>query len=271
MAWHRIDRGGFVCLYALIEKTPNVGHIYDSRFMDYAGVSSRHSAATVAALLRAALPIDSVLDVGCATGTWLAAWHAVGATDIQGIDGDYVDRERLMVAADRFCSADLSQAWVLNRRFDLVQSLEVAEHIPAERADCFVANLAAHSDGLILFSAAPPGQGGEYHVNEQPYDYWRDKFAGHGFRAFDYVRPRLASDSSISFWYRFNSLLYVRDDRIAGLPAAIAASRIPEHQRIPDMSPVLFRLRKWLVRSLPYETQQKLARLKARMLPSGRF
>ena len=45
-----------------------------------------------------------------------------------------------------------------------------------EHADTFVQNLVRHASGAILFSAAPPGQGGEFHVNEQPYEYWRGKF-----------------------------------------------------------------------------------------------
>ncbi|RMD82912.1 MAG: methyltransferase domain-containing protein, partial [Lentisphaerae bacterium] len=40
--------------------------------------------------------------------------------------------------------------------FDLVVSLEVAEHLPPERADSFVADLCARS-GYVLFSAAVPG------------------------------------------------------------------------------------------------------------------
>lgn len=35
-------------------------------------------------------------------------------------------------------------------------------------------------DGVV--SLAPPGQGGHYHVNCQPLEYWEEKFKGHGFR-----------------------------------------------------------------------------------------
>ena len=45
-------------------------------------------------------------------------------------------------------------------------------------ADVFVDSLCRHGE-LIIFSAAVPGQGGERHVNEQPLEYWREKFAGH--------------------------------------------------------------------------------------------
>ena len=243
-----------------------MGHIYDEHFMDYTGDSSRHSATVVAGLLRAPLDIGSVLDVGCATGTWLRAWSEAGVGDIQGVDGDYVDRSRLRIDGSCFRSADLSQTLSLGRRYDLVQSLEVAEHIAAAHADRFVRNLADHSNGLVLFSAAPPGQGGEYHVNEQPLDYWREKFGSHGYRAFDAVRPSIAGDASISFWYRYNVLLYVRDDRIGSLPATVMASRIADDRPVPDPTPTLFRARKALVRALPYALQQGLARLKARLM-----
>ena len=69
-----------------------------------------------------------------------------------------------------------------------------------------------HAGRFILFSAAVPGQGGEHHVNEQPYDYWRKRFAEAGFTAYDFVRPRIAADNGISFWYRYNIILFVRDE-----------------------------------------------------------
>lgn len=248
-----------------------MGHQYDDHFMSYTDASSRRTAGVVAGWLQGLLTPASVLDVGCARGGWLAAWREAGAAEIQGVDGDYVDRKQLAIPEENFRTADLSHPLDLARRYDLVQSLEVAEHIAAEHADTFVANLVRHSNGLILFSAAPPGQGGEFHINEQPYDYWRERFARHGFVAFDPVRPKLAGDASISFWYRFNTLLYVHHDVVASLPPEIAATRIPEALRVADVSPLPFRLRKLIVRSLPYAWQQGLARFKARVLPSGRF
>lgn len=248
-----------------------MGHVYDQHFMDYTASASRHAAMKVAGLLREPLGLNSVLDVGCATGTWLAAWRESGIEIIQGADGDYVQLERLLIPAECFHPADLSRPLDLDRRFDLVQSLEVAEHIHRDHADQFVANLVAHASGVILFSAAPPGQGGEYHINEQPLDYWRGKFATHGYRAFDAVRPHLLPDSAVPFWYRFNTLLYVHDDRLAGLPDQIARTAIAAEQPVPDPSPALFRLRRRVVAGLPYSWQQGLARLKARVLRSGRF
>lgn len=214
-------------------------------------------------LLRPLLHVRSVLDVGCAKGTWLNAWKEAGVDEIMGVDGGYVDPNTLVIARDRFVPTDLAERLELGHRFDLVQSLEVAEHIRADAADQFVENLVRHSAGIILFSAAPPGQGGEFHVNEQPYDYWREKFRRHGFEAYDYVRPLVAADTTVSFWYRFNTILYAHDSRAPALPANVRMTRIPSETEIQDIAPGWFRLRKRLIRHLPFIISQQLARLTA--------
>ena len=248
-----------------------MSHAYDSRFMSYADVSSRASAQRIAQLMLRALPIRSVLDIGCAKGTWLQMWSSLGVADIQGADGHYVQTEQLVIPADRFHAADLSQPLQLQRRFDLVQSLEVAEHIAADRAATFVENLTRHSRGLVLFSAAPPGQGGEFHINEQPYEYWRALFRELDFHAFDWIRPQIGGDAAVSFWYRYNTFLYVHRDAMADLPASIGATQVPADKELEDVSPALFQWRKRIVRMLPVAARDGLARFKAHFLPNGRW
>jgi hypothetical protein len=88
---------------------------------------------------------------------------------------------------------------------------------------------------------------------------------------FDCIRPRIAHRADISFWYRYNVLLYVREDRIATLPQAIAATRLRDGEPVPDISPLPFKLRKFLLQRLSYSAQQTLARLKSRVLPDWRI
>lgn len=243
----------------------DVSHTYDSQFMDYTAQSSRHSARAIVTYIQSVMPVASVLDIGCARGTWLDEWRKTQAQDVFGVDGDYVQPSQLFIPAADFRAADLSQPIALGRRFDLVQSLEVAEHVSAAAADTFVANLVEHATGAILFSAAPPGQGGEFHVNEQPYEYWRAKFAAHGYAPYDCVRPQIAGDSAVSFWYRYNVLLYLTRARATTLPKGVRATRIDDAQPIADISPWAFRLRKAAVRTLPLNVQLALARMKARL------
>jgi SAM-dependent methyltransferase len=213
------------------------------------------------------LPIRSVADFGCGQGAWLSAWQSVGASVI-GIDGPYVDRDRLLIDAAAFRPGDLAEAIDLGARFDLVQSLEVAEHLPAAKAEQFIATLTAHGS-CVLFSAAVPGQGGENHVNEQPLDSWRDIFRRRGYVALDYLRPLLVNDAAVEPAYRYNIMLYVDEGRFASLPEPLRACRVPDGEALKDFRPLRVRLRNSLVRCLPPEAVNHLARLKASLAAKG--
>ena len=240
-------------------------HTYDTLFFDYIQAGSSRSAQTVLPLMLADLPIHSVLDVGCGAGAWLREYLALGVNDALGVDGDYVRPEQLLIPGERFLTRNLAQPFDLGRRFDLVQCLEVAEHLPATHAGTLVDNLTRHGD-CVLFSAAVPGQGGEYHVNEQPYTYWRDLFAAHGYRLFDGLRPQLREHLEIESWYRYNLLLFVHDSRIPQLPPAMAATRIADTAPIPDVAPLSNRLRRALLRQLPPTLLTRLAVIKHRLV-----
>jgi 2-polyprenyl-3-methyl-5-hydroxy-6-metoxy-1,4-benzoquinol methylase len=82
-----------------------------------------------------------------------------GVHDICGVHRDYVSRSQLLIPDELFRAADLARPLALGRRFDLVQSLEVAEHITPAASEAFVENLARHAERFVLFSAAPPGKG----------------------------------------------------------------------------------------------------------------
>lgn len=240
------------------------GYSYDPRFLSYSQKISAQSAQQITTLLKELVPIESVLDVGCAQGTWLNHWQQLSIEDFLGVDGDYVIRDRLEIPDDKFVPQDVSQPFDLDRKFDLVQCLEVAEHIPAAHASTLIDNLTRHSD-FIMFSAAPPGQGGEYHVNEQPYDYWRDLFQARGYSAVDGVRPSIRENSKVAVWYRHNIIIFVRTERLSELPNDLRNTVIPDGTPIPDLSPLLYKARKAIVRHIPDSIQLKLAKLVARM------
>lgn len=248
-----------------------MAHSYDTKFMQYTAGSSQHAAQRVTALVQEHLSVSSVLDVGCAHGTWLKSWVDQGVGDVQGVDGDYVDVTHLEIPAEHFSPRDLNKPFDLDRKFDLVQSLEVGEHINPASADDFAQSIAAHAQRFILFSAAPPGQGGEFHINEESYEAWRHRFAAHGFEAFDWVRAQIQTDTGISYWYRYNIFLFVHRDQISYLPENIKRCLVAQDTPLPDISPPLFRLRKAVVRKLPGKIQHEVARMKARFLPTGRF
>ena len=242
---------------------------YDSTFFQYVNAGATKSALALLPVLTKHLSVHSVLDVGCGQGAWLSIWSELGVKTLQGLDGDYVNREHLLFPRDQFLPQDLRYGFDLGRRFDIVQSLEVAEHLPAASAASFINSLVAHGD-LILFSAAPRGQGGDDHVNEQPYEYWRRLFAVHGYVPLDFVRPRVAKNYQIEPWYRDNTLIYASTAGISSLPDVVKASRVPNDQPIRDFSPPLYKLRKACVALLPVSVMTRLAKMKEqRILQKG--
>ena len=239
-------------------------HSYSSDFYDYIDAGSRASARAVSALLLKELSIGSLLDVGAGHGAWAAEWLAAGVKEVVAVDGDYVRRDQLAIPAERFTPHDLSTPLDLKRRFDLVQSLEVAEHLPGDKADLFVDNLVRHGD-VILFSAAVPHQGGEHHVNEQPPEYWRKRFLGRGYDVFDFVRPRIADRHEVKAWYRFNSYLYANADGRKRLSPSILEAEVPAGRPLTIGGDLSWALRRAAVRLIPAPLVKQIAMAKARV------
>lgn len=181
---------------------------YDTDFYaGQAGPARASAAAMVPLILQAVGPVTSILDVGCGVGAWLAEWASAGIEDYLGVDGDYVDRANLLVSPEHFRAQDLKTPLDLGRRFDLVTSFEVAEHLPEAVADQFVAGLVRHAD-VVVFSAAIPGQGGVGHVNEQWQSYWARKFTDLGLETHDDLRWKVWEDDRIEFYYAQNTVIY---------------------------------------------------------------
>jgi SAM-dependent methyltransferase len=181
---------------------------YSSAFFQKIRQTSQQSAAAIAPLVYDLVRPSSILDVGCGSGAWLASFARLGLADHWGVDGDWVPATELEIARDRFKPFDLSQPLDLGRSFDLVMSLEVAEHLPESAARTFVASLVRHS-GVILFSAAIPMQGGTDHRNERWPEYWRDLFAAHGYAPVDAIREKVWNDPTVAWWYSQNAFFYV--------------------------------------------------------------
>jgi hypothetical protein len=192
-------------------------------------------------------------------------WSQTGISDIYGVDGDYVKPNSLLIPREKFAAVNLAGGFDLKRKFDLVQSLEVAEHLPNAASRRFVEALITHSRGLVFFSAAVPGQGGEGHVNEQPYEFWRELFRSFGYHPVDAIRPEIANDTNVSYWYRYNSLLYMREDLIDRLPVRARLWTVPVGEPIADVAPLTYHLRTRIIRALPQWAVKGLSRVLAKI------
>jgi SAM-dependent methyltransferase len=202
------------------------GTPYDSQFFAIQRAGSLRSASVIVPIVNDLIAPRSVCDVGCGVGTWLRTWSDLGVSQICGLDGDYVDESELMIDRRFFIRHDLRRALPGIGTFDLALSLEVAEHLPADRAESFVTDLTSLAP-VVLFSAAIPKQGGTVHINEQWQDYWADLFKARGFTAFDVVRPLIWNDERVDRWYSQNAILYCREELAQNYPALSIARVLP--------------------------------------------
>jgi len=123
-----------------------------------------------------------VVDYGCGCGWVLKYLSELGVKEILGF-------EPSVHAAKVQMDENLKRSIIFGRHADLTQSscsffiqkadvaicIEVAEHIPEEFSDVLIENI-IYNTNVLVFSAAPPGQGGVGHINEQPWEYWEKKF-----------------------------------------------------------------------------------------------
>jgi hypothetical protein len=143
----------------------------------------------------------SVLDLGCGVGSW-----GVDLPDYTGVDFN-VPQEMILVK--NHINHDLREPLKLDKKYDLVMSVEVAEHLEGRYAETFVDSLCNAAKEYILFSAAIPYQGGFNHVNEQWQSYWVEKFDKRGFYPYMFdLREVFYDNDKIDLWYRNNLILF---------------------------------------------------------------
>ncbi len=191
--------------------------IYTKDFFKKIQDSSLHSAKEVVPLVMRLVQPKRVIDVGCGVGSWLSVFKEYGVEDILGVDGDYVDAEMLQIPQECFLARDLVKPLRIEQHFDLVVSLEVAEHLPSECAEDFINTLVSLGP-VILFSAALPYQRGDSHVNEQWPDYWLSFFHQKGYVLVDCLRMKLWQNDSVEWWYSQNMLIFVKQICLQNYP-----------------------------------------------------
>jgi len=215
---------------------------YGKTFYDGQVDASLASAREVVPIVIEGLAPQSVVDIGCGTGTWLSVFRENGSPNILGLDGPWAKQDGQLIDEGSFHAATFNPPPDATAReailakfkavhpdanlFDLCMSLEVAEHIDPPNANAFVAFLTSLSDA-VLFSAAIPGQGGTGHVNEQQLSYWAAKFMALGYSIFDVVRPRIWDNETVRWNYRQNMVLFCKDGSPIAQKATEWASSTP--------------------------------------------
>ncbi len=156
--------------------------------------------------------LKSVADVGCGTGVFARRFMDKGlrVTACEyGARGRRWARRQGVTCVPFDVSKD--DSGLEGRPYDLVMSLEVAEHIPEPLADAFV-NYLVNTGPLVVLTAAYPGQGGNGHINEQPQSYWIEKMAARGF-VFDSAATKRLSRRLCELdavWYLYENVMVFR-------------------------------------------------------------
>lgn len=126
------------------------------------------------------LGVESMLDVGCGLG-YSMEYFAKAGVELFGVDGSPSAIKNNVMPAKHLHQHDFSEGpWQPERKFDLLWSSEFLEHVDQEFEPNFFATFSAATKYLMV-TFAVPGQGGHHHVNEQPKDYWLERFASQGF------------------------------------------------------------------------------------------
>lgn len=174
---------------------------------------ARRSAGTMSSSIVSDLAPKTVVDVGCGTGALLEALRDRGCE----VFGFEYSKAGLEYCRSRHLDVEVfdleSDVLRSDRTFDVAISVEVAEHLPERVADRYV-DLLARLAPTIVFTAAPPGQGGIDHVNEQPPGYWIHKFQQRGLEhnreLSDKWRERWKADGDVETWYCQNLMVFRR-------------------------------------------------------------
>lgn len=132
----------------------------------------------------------TVLDAGCAMGLLVAALRDLGV-EAYGVDLSEYAISRVREDIRPYCAVgSLADPLPdsLPRRYDLVVSIEVLEHMPEEDGKKSIANLCTMSD-QILFSSVPDDTTDPTHINLHETPYWCGLFAKQGFFSAEEKKP----------------------------------------------------------------------------------
>ena len=151
------------------------------------------------------LGVTTMLDVGCGPGGQVRTALSLGI-DAQGVDGDV----RVIAEADDIVinECDFTKE-TFRKEVDFIWSVEFVEHVKEEYQENYMNTYAGAKYVFITF--APPGKGGNHHVNLKPAQYWIDTFAKYGLEYSEELTNKLKSASTMKREFvKNNGLLFIK-------------------------------------------------------------
>lgn len=206
-------------------KEPFDGYDVDNEYpsmMDFINHCESIQAKGLGKWLLEKLAPKSVIDIGCGPGLYLLPFKEAGCK-VLGVDACPTGGS--LLGKEEFRRVDLRYPFKPGPRFDLAICFEVAEHLERHWSERLIDSIKDSAD-VVVFSGATPGQGGTYHVNEQPHQFWLQLFAERGYmlhplhdemRAFlSQYEPQRAT-GEVSGWLIDNTFLLVNEQIRAGV------------------------------------------------------
>lgn len=149
--------------------------------------------------------IKTVLDLGCGPAYYVKNFINEGI-ECDAYDGN-PNTPQLTKGLGKVL--DLSEEFDLGKKYDLVLSLEVGEHIPKEYEDIFIDNVLEHTNKYVLISWAIPNQSGDGHVNECPNEYIIGKIEAKGFEYNKSLSEEFRKNAR-AFWFKNTLMLFCK-------------------------------------------------------------
>jgi hypothetical protein len=147
----------------------------------------------------------SVCDFGCGMGEYVH-WFRKNGLECDGYDGNPNTYE---LSLGECGTLDLAKPFDLEKRYDAVICLEVAEHVPRQYEAILLDNLARHAREMIVLSWAVPGQLGDGHVNNRMNSYAIYRLWQRGFRLQPSATISLRAHSSLP-WFAHTLMVFSR-------------------------------------------------------------
>jgi len=95
---------------------------YQQDFYQNRAKQTRKTANIVLSEVSSYFHLNSVVDIGCGTGTWLQVAKELGAQNVKGYEGDWVPSELLDISSDEIQRWDLRNPLSTQGTYDLVIS-----------------------------------------------------------------------------------------------------------------------------------------------------
>jgi cyclopropane fatty-acyl-phospholipid synthase-like methyltransferase len=146
----------------------------------------------------------TVVDFGCGLGDY-AKLFKEWDYKVEAYDGN-PNTETLSGKIGKVL--DLSKPFYLGKKFDVVMSLEVGEHIPKEFEEQFIDNITKHAKKHLIISWAVEGQGGDGHVNCANNDYIIGQIVDRGFKHNGKDSQTIRNAATNASWFGYTIMVF---------------------------------------------------------------